>query len=48
MVATEAPTRITIDLPDDFHHHCRDGSKTAAVLKHAVKRFGRCLFSAQP
>jgi dihydroorotase len=30
-------------LPDDFHHHCRDGAKTAAVLKHAAERFGRCL-----
>ena len=42
---TEAPagTRITIRLPDDFHHHCRDGAKTAAVLQHATQRFGRCL-----
>ena len=36
-------TRIKIRLPDDFHHHCRDGQKTAAVLEHATKRFGRCL-----
>jgi dihydroorotase (homodimeric type) len=36
-------TRIEIRLPDDFHHHCRDGAKTAAVLKHAAERFGRCL-----
>jgi dihydroorotase len=36
-------TRITIRLPDDFHHHCRDGSQTAAILAHASKRFGRCL-----
>jgi dihydroorotase len=35
--------RITIHLPDDFHHHCRDGTKTTEVLKHASKRFGRCL-----
>ncbi|KAI2495529.1 dihydroorotase [Fragilaria crotonensis] len=40
----ETPQRITIHLPDDFHHHCRDGSKTSAVLKHAAQRFGRCLF----
>lgn len=38
-----AGTRVTIRLPDDFHHHCRDGPKTAAVLVHATKRFGRCL-----
>lgn len=36
-------TRLTIRLPDDFHHHCRDGVKTAAVLACATKRFGRCL-----
>jgi dihydroorotase len=40
----ETPRRITINLPDDFHHHCRDGDKTSAVLKHATQRFGRCLF----
>ena len=36
-------TKITIRLPDDFHHHVRDGAKTAAVLKFASQRFGRCL-----
>jgi dihydroorotase len=36
-------SRITIRLPDDFHHHLRDGSKTGAVLKHATERFGRIL-----
>jgi dihydroorotase (homodimeric type) len=44
LTMTIEPQRITLDLPDDFHHHARDGSKTPAVLKHAVKRFGRCLF----
>jgi dihydroorotase len=38
-----AGTRLTIRLPDDFHHHCRDGPKTAAILQHATQRFGRCL-----
>jgi len=38
-----AGTKLTIRLPDDFHHHCRDGAKTAAVLGHASQRFGRCL-----
>jgi len=37
-------TRLTIPLPDDFHHHARDGAKTAAILKHATQRFRRCLF----
>ena len=42
--ATAAPgTKLTIRLPDDFHHHVRDGPKTAAVLKFASQRFGRCL-----
>mgnify|MGYP005839973095 CR=1 FL=1 len=36
-------TKLTIRLPDDFHHHVRDGPKTAAVLKYAAQRFGRCL-----
>jgi hypothetical protein len=41
--AVASGTRFTIRLPDDFHHHCRDGPKTACVLEHATKRFGRCL-----
>ena len=41
--SAQAGTRLTIRLPDDFHHHCRDGAKTAAVLLHATQRFGRCL-----
>jgi dihydroorotase len=36
-------TTISITLPDDFHHHFRDGPKTASVLKHAVQRFGRAI-----
>jgi len=35
---------ITIKLPDDFHHHARDGDRTSTVLKHVAQRFGRCLF----
>jgi dihydroorotase len=38
-----AGTRLVIRLPDDMHHHCRDGAKTAAVLELAAQRFGRCL-----
>lgn len=41
--AAPAGTSLEIRLPDDFHHHCRDGEKTAAVLWLASKRFGRCL-----
>jgi dihydroorotase len=36
-------SRLTIRLPDDFHHHCRDGAQAAAVVRHAAARFGRCL-----
>ena len=35
--------KLIIRRPDDFHHHCRDGSATASVLIHAVPRFTRCL-----
>ena len=43
IMSNEKQQRITIRLPDDFHHHVRDGAATASVLKHAVRRFGRCL-----
>ena len=36
-------TKITLTLPDDFHHHFRDGDKVEIVLQHATKRFGRCI-----
>lgn len=34
---------LTIIMPDDFHHHFRDGKKTKSVLSHATQRFGRCI-----
>ena len=44
MTSTAAQgTQLSIRMPDDFHHHVRDGSKTGAVLKFAAQRFGRCL-----
>ena len=39
----EPKTSITIRLPDDYHHHVRDGKATSDILQHATKRFGRCL-----
>ena len=36
-------TRITLTLPDDFHHHFRDGPATASVLKHVARQFGRAI-----
>ena len=34
---------IDITLPDDFHHHFRDGTSLYDTVYHAVKRFGRCI-----
>ena len=36
-------TRITLTLPDDFHHHFRDGEACGDVLRHASLRFGRAI-----
>ena len=36
-------TKITLTLPDDFHHHFRDGPATADVLGHATQQFGRAI-----
>mmetsp|Transcript_3617 Transcript_3617/g.9700 ORF Transcript_3617/g.9700 Transcript_3617/m.9700 type:complete len:369 (-) Transcript_3617:102-1208(-) len=37
-------TRIILTLPDDLHHHFRDGpDRISAVVRHASERFGRCI-----
>jgi dihydroorotase len=36
-------SKLTITLPDDFHHHFRDGPPMANILEHATKQFGRCI-----
>mmetsp|Transcript_10373 Transcript_10373/g.15312 ORF Transcript_10373/g.15312 Transcript_10373/m.15312 type:complete len:357 (+) Transcript_10373:124-1194(+) len=36
-------TKITLTLPDDFHHHFRDDDKLKTVSGHASQRFGRCI-----
>lgn len=36
-------TKLTITMPDDFHHHFRDGEKTKSVLAQASERFARCI-----
>eukprot|EP00579_Thalassiosira_antarctica_P014770 CAMPEP_0201944444 /NCGR_PEP_ID=MMETSP0903-20130614/53110_1 /ASSEMBLY_ACC=CAM_ASM_000552 /TAXON_ID=420261 /ORGANISM="Thalassiosira antarctica, Strain CCMP982" /LENGTH=356 /DNA_ID=CAMNT_0048487441 /DNA_START=48 /DNA_END=1118 /DNA_ORIENTATION=+ len=36
-------TKITLTLPDDFHHHFRDGPASAHVLEHATQQFGRAI-----
>jgi len=43
IVSAADGTTLTIPIPDDFHHHFRDGLRTQSVLKHAVQRFGRCI-----
>jgi len=35
--------RLIIEMPDDFHHHARDGARTGVILQHAQQRFGRCM-----
>ena len=42
-VAVPEGTKLTITLPDDFHHHFRDGPATANVLEHAAQQFGRAI-----
>jgi dihydroorotase len=34
---------IQIPIPDDFHHHLRDGIRTKSILSHVIQRFGRAL-----
>lgn len=34
---------IEIILPDDFHHHFRDGDVLNNTVSHAMKRFGKCI-----
>jgi dihydroorotase len=36
-------TRITITMPDDFHHHFRDGPSTKDIVAQASKQFARCI-----
>tara|TARA_X000000950_G_scaffold287702_1_gene401142 strand:- start:867 stop:1571 length:705 start_codon:yes stop_codon:yes gene_type:complete len=34
---------IEIILPDDFHHHLRDGNYLETTVHYASQRFGRCI-----
>eukprot|EP00569_Conticribra_weissflogii_P005612 CAMPEP_0171348622 /NCGR_PEP_ID=MMETSP0878-20121228/31414_1 /TAXON_ID=67004 /ORGANISM="Thalassiosira weissflogii, Strain CCMP1336" /LENGTH=354 /DNA_ID=CAMNT_0011853035 /DNA_START=23 /DNA_END=1087 /DNA_ORIENTATION=+ len=43
MTSVPQGTKLTITLPDDFHHHFRDGPATANVLAHITKQFGRAI-----
>ena len=37
------PTEITIQTPDDWHLHVRDGAPMAAVLPYSARQFGRAI-----
>ncbi len=39
----EAPSRITLRRPDDWHLHLRDGPHMQAVLRDTAKRFARAI-----
>ena len=41
--AVPSGTKLTLTLPDDFHHHFRDGPKVPDVLRLATQRFGRAI-----
>ena len=45
IMATPVPegTKLTLTLPDDFHHHFRDGIVVENVLEHATQQFGRAI-----
>jgi dihydroorotase len=36
-------TSVELPLPDDFHHHFRDGVVLGEVVKHAARSFGRAI-----
>jgi dihydroorotase len=40
---TDAPTRLTIRRPDDWHLHLRDGAMLKAVLPYTARQFGRAI-----
>ena len=40
---TDAPNRLTIRRPDDWHVHLRDGTLLAGVLPHTARQFARAI-----
>jgi len=40
---TDAPDRLTLRRPDDWHLHLRDGAMLRAVLPHTARHFGRAI-----
>ena len=39
----DAPTRLTIRRPDDWHVHLRDGAVMAGVLPYTARKFARAI-----
>ena len=37
------PTELSIQTPDDWHLHLRDGATMASVLPHSARQFGRAI-----
>ncbi len=40
---TDAPTRLTIRRPDDWHVHLRDGAMLAAIAPYTARQFARAI-----
>ena len=40
---TTAPMTLTLDRPDDWHVHFRDGAALTAVVPHTARTFGRAI-----
>jgi dihydroorotase len=39
----QAPTRLTLRRPDDWHVHLRDGAMLASVVNYTARQFGRAI-----
>ena len=40
-MASFATSSLELALPDDFHHHLRDGDVLREIVQHATRSFGR-------
>ena len=45
---TEAPSRLTLRRPDDWHVHLRDGAMLQAVLPATAQVFARAIVNLKP
>ena len=42
-MANFATNSVELALPDDFHHHLRDGDVLREIVHHATRSFGRII-----